>query len=494
MHVPDGMWASIESQIPIQEEKPKYWMLFLIMVFAVPLLMYFNSDITIHSQITETQLSTEHNENVASNYSSPYSILNNSKSVSNGDEESREFTTLETETSILTKPNAGLDFRNAKDLIKDLTKELTLNVSIGSKRDNSLSPTTSLFTPSLDDKISNGASKLKNLDRNLNRLNKRKLKFVSNPFKSKFNANSSKSPNNTFQLIEESRIYKELDFMEPITLMAPLKNLNLLKLNGNEQTQSHYIKMKDYIHSMVGCPKFEKEILGIYFYTNMYAGLTKQSLVAKNQESIGLVTQRENTESPALSNSFSLGIGRKWKKGFFFESGINVDKIVNRFNFEDTNTKVNILIDTINTPTGQVIQVDTTYIVEVLNSISSRNVLTQLNIPLVIGYEFPITEKLNIAAKAGVLVNLASSNRGQLLSPAGPMSYTSSDDNLSIYRTNLSMSYIGGLDLVCNLSSKFSVYTGFSFNYYPGDFSLSTYAIKQTYFKYGLNAGLRYHL
>ena len=43
MHVSEGLWASIESQIPVKKERPKYWLLFLLSAIAIPIYV-----ITLH--------------------------------------------------------------------------------------------------------------------------------------------------------------------------------------------------------------------------------------------------------------------------------------------------------------------------------------------------------------------------------------------------------------------------------------------------------------
>ena len=84
MQVSEGMWASIESQIPLKKEKPKYWLLFLLLGFLIPIGLYTKisstdntakSKVAVEHHSTESSLAKEINNNHQRNscllYTSP---------------------------------------------------------------------------------------------------------------------------------------------------------------------------------------------------------------------------------------------------------------------------------------------------------------------------------------------------------------------------------------------------------------------------------------
>ena len=248
------------------------------------------------------------------------------------------------------------------------------------------------------------------------------------------------------------------------------------------------------LRSLVGS---EMCIRDRYLSAEISTDYSNQQLSTRNPEYLDLLEERKRTENGASSTSYNFGIGKKFKSGLIIESGINFDRIRTRFQLSDQDLISNstvITIDTIITPSGPVVVIDTSFQQVAGAEINSRNVFNQINVPILLGYELPINEKFSIIGKGGIQLNMNSSNNGQILSPNGPMIYSSDNLEESHYKTNLGLSYIGSLDIATQLTTDIAIYSGLNISYYPDDISLSSYPIKETYVKYGLNIGMRYKL
>ena len=207
------------------------------------------------------------------------------------------------------------------------------------------------------------------------------------------------------------------------------------------------------------------------------------------------------TESSALSYSTTLGLGYRFDNGLIAETGLGIDRINIDFHKpgdDEVRYTTVITIDTMITPTNDTItSIDTTTIrIDGTDPVFAINQFTQIDIPLVVGFEFPLSDKLRLALKGGVLVNIRSTNSGRMLGLNDePLEYGSNSKNDNQYfKTNIGFSYTGGLNLEADLSESFSVYGGLNVRYYPNSFSLNDNPVQQSYSKMGLMAGLKYRI
>jgi len=511
MPVSDGLWASIESQIPIKKERPKYWMFLLLTAFATPFLLY-----TLKSNSETTAESTSQYSNVidletVAKATTTASIARNSDYTKNSIP-SEFLTNNQISKTASTNISVGRQERIEKEATatrltkkrlqrEGMQKEIQRNGDNANTKRSTNSNNT--FNSNNKETLSESGKPLSNLnfrsnpsETNLSNWiteltelpfkSKKKLKFISNPF----NKESTARNKNNLKLIEKSRIYQKVSAIKAIPQLSKNEGFSSIIVQSDNRINAAEKKMVRATKVAAGCPSFLRFRSGVYVFSDIKISLLQQKLEAKTSEQVAIIASRNKTEEELMSTSYTFGIGKVWNSGFIFESGINFDNILTKFLVSEGGTTV-IEIDTFLLPGGgmQIVQ-DTFNIV----GEGIKNKFNQINIPVRIGYDLPITEKISLAAKAGVLINLASSNNGKIMTEEGTYRYSSAERSLSLFKTNLGLSYTGGMDINMQVSSKIAGYAGIHCNYYPSNFGLSTYGIKQTYLKYGLTAGLRYSI
>lgn len=249
------------------------------------------------------------------------------------------------------------------------------------------------------------------------------------------------------------------------------------------------------------CPSFEVYHPGFYLYAQHSSDIPFQSLSAKNAEFVEYIQKRKNTESSAYSFSTTLGIGYMFDNGIVAESGLSLDRINMKFHHLDQNAIKNSTVITIDTmilnDIDTIIQTDTMIVQQTgINEVTTYNSFTQIDIPLVLGYEFPISERFRLSLKGGVMINIRSSNKGNMLGLNDfPIAYGSNSNNDNAYfKTNIGFSYTGGLNLEADINESFSLYAGVNIRYYPNSFSLPANQVNEEYTKLGLMTGIKYRL
>ena len=487
--VSDGIWENIEAQIPVKQDKPKYWMLFLVAMFALPFLIYQLTEIdkpTAEGIEKNTKELTVVENTIGEDLYSGSSINKRSKSTENLDESSSVDNGSATDGDpsnrfnendpISTNSNSGL-----------IASENAINTSVNSRYISGSDQTTlinNFDNIRLSGTISNLSPNQNLIAESATTSTRKKLKFLKRPFSDKIEIDNSGT---NFKLIEKSRIFQKAERIKEIPLIAGslLSNLGTLENDRLEAIDTRLLGLRK---ASPICPSFKPFSTGIYLFADVRSGLVNQQLENKtnNPEVDEIIRNRMESESGAISSSFNLGIGKKWDSGLLLESGLNLDIITTTLRFLKPGGTI-IVIDSFPEIVMDTISTDP-------QMISSKNKFRQLNIPVNLGYEFRISERYSIAAKGGILINLSSSNSGQLLTETGLTSYDSSEIANSFFKTNLNLSYTGGLDLIGDINKLFSGYIGLNVNYYPDDFSLSTYLVRQSYYKYGVTAGLRYRI
>ena len=496
--VSEGIWENIEAQIPVKQDKPKYWILFLVALFALPFLIYPLTKSDKQSAAAEEGIQKEINQNHRVENQENGDNISFSESIEMTNEAGPDETTRQTnsddnlatthlsEVAIDASLNK-LDINSDENYVAFSDRNSQGNSS-NRKRSNSsiLSNNSDLHNK----ENINLSSLAKNLSERQNLFTEsstpsgKKLKFLRKPISTNIDLDNSDTG---FKLIEKSRIFQKAQTIKAIPSVAGsvVPNFAALDYNREEEIGIRLLGLKK---ASPICPTFKPFRSGIYVFTDIRAGLSTQQLENKteNIETDAIISQRSASESSAISSSFNIGVGKRWNSGILVESGLNIDVISTTLSFLQPGETI-IVIDSF-----PEITMDTTNTAPQM--VRTKNKFRQVNIPVNLGYEFRISERYSIAAKAGILINLASSNSGQLITESGLVAYDSSDRNSNFFKTNLNLSYSGGLDLIGDINNNFSGYIGLNFNYYPSDFSLSTYSIRQSYYKAGVTAGLRYRI
>lgn len=453
LEVSEGMWASIESQIPVKKEKPKLWFFFLLSAAIIAFGYVFNQSAdtppaTVENELDNTTLTGTQNLNDNHLTDSDIKNVNIQEKATN----------LSTNHPITIQPT------------RTNRKAITSAKSNEAKIANTYKISEKNHYPTNDFNDIVHSSK--------------KLKFVVNPFK----ITSSNRSNNSLKLIEKSRINQigkvlsnaaTIDNKKEIPLVA-ISNLGPLKLNAKEER-----------YSVATCPKFEQYSSGIYFFSEAYFGKNFQHLSTNDLELSGLVNRRTRNEMSAVSLSATLGIGKEFRNGLLAETGINYDRIRMSFRLDRTQEIIEH-VECINDQGVVFTKSDTTI---VSNPTNLNNTFTQVNIPLVIGYRHYVNNRLSIAGKIGTLLNLNSSNQGQFLDNNDSLvTYNSNNVSSSLFQTNLDLSYLASIQVQAQLGSGISAYLGVNSNFYPSNFGLLSNPIQQRYTKVGLSFGVSYQI
>jgi len=441
MEVSDGMWASIESQIPVKKEKPKFWFIFLITAALIAFSYVLKQSDTSQTSPEKQLLTQQQKIDLAKDKQA----------------NSTNLTSLAQGSEMTYNPIAG-DASASGEISDNGLASLSKRSELTETKHSPTSEFNSNTT--------------------------KKLKFVTNPFKS----STAYQNNNSLKLIEKFRINEIGKEVSSIPQLTTIKKVSLLQKPNSEPTLATKIIDR---YSVATCPKFEPKSLGVYFFSELSAGLNFQHLSTNNLELTDLVNQRNQNEMNAVSISSTIGIGKEFRNGLLVETGINYDKIRISFRLDRTQEIIEH-IDCVNDEGLVITKTDTTI---VNNSSNLNNTFTQVNIPLVIGYRHYLNNRISLAGKIGALLNLNSSNQGQFIDNNGNLTKYSSDNvSSSLFQTNLDISYLANLQMQVNLGHHFNAYLGVNTNFYPSNFGLSGNTIQQRYTKIGMNLGVSYQL
>lgn len=269
------------------------------------------------------------------------------------------------------------------------------------------------------------------------------------------------------------------------------------------ELQSGYvqeIRKPKFMRTGSDCPDFRASLPGLYSYTQAGTSLPFQSLKSSGSEMSELISQRNATESPLPSFSFEAGLGYEFYNGFFIQAGLMYNQINTRFlhRQEDIiNNTTSIIIDTMFNIEGEILSItrDTSVIQEIgVREVAATNTFKMIDIPVSIGYLYPINEKFQLRATAGVAFNLRMRSSGYMINyDSDPFRYGNQGDN-TLFRDKLSLSYLAGLGLETELAENLYLNAGISMRYFPGTFNLESNPVDQRFINLGLSAGLKYRI
>lgn len=224
----------------------------------------------------------------------------------------------------------------------------------------------------------------------------------------------------------------------------------------------------------------------------------QKTLKPKTTEGQELAEMRRATESYAFSYGLSLRLSAIFESGLALRTGLFINHINEKFQFVDPDEQrsrvINVLIDTLITG-----PMDTTFVFDTLSVIESGtrvrtvyNRYQMIDLPLMIGTEFQ-SGKWTITSSAGVLINLAFSKRGEVLSASGkPRSFPDGEAENDIFRAKLGLSLVGGFGVGYQIDSRYSLMLESRIKYNLKPLTIDDYPIEQNYFVIGFQGGLRY--
>ena len=444
MPVEDGIWEAIESRIIHQKDNSRFWFLLIIpLLFAPAALMMWNST---QQDTAETAMIENAALNPQYEQQTPYYATSDRTVVTNSNE--TLFAPAFSYPQLTTLPNLN----RSANFLNTINSNYSGDFDFGFK--------------------------------------------LSGFGNSKATNSSQRSSSSKVSVINGEIIsgYVTQDDLTPL----PANQFSIASLDSEQRG------LIDFFNNDPGaeCHDFKVYDPGFYAYTQFTVDAPFQRLTAKNAGFNEYVARRDSSESSALSYSTTLGIGYRFDNGLFAESGLSIDRINMDFYLPEDNVRTTtiITIDTMITPNlDTIISTDTTRVqIDGGDPIFASNTFTQIDIPLVVGFEFPLSEKLRLGLKGGVLVNIRSSNSGLMvgINPEdGLIGYGSNSTNDSQYfKTNIGFSYTGGLNLEADLNESFSLYGGLNVRYYPNSFATTANPVNQSFTKLGLLAGLKYRI
>ncbi len=247
------------------------------------------------------------------------------------------------------------------------------------------------------------------------------------------------------------------------------------------------------------CPDFKRKWPGLYLYSQLGSYYPFQSLSSDGSEMSSLISERDLTESGVPSFSFETGLGYDFYNGLFVQTGISYNQINIKFYHrqEDIiNNITSIIIDTLFNPQGEVVSInkDTSVYQEIgVQELTVNNSFKMLDIPISVGYSYPLTDKIHLRASAGLIFNMRTRSRGYMVDSNGePYEYGRNDNDL--FKTKWGLSYSGALDLETIINDKFSFNAGLNMRYFSKNINVSTNAVDQRFFNLGIVAGVKYRI
>lgn len=498
MPVSEGMWASIESQIPVKKEKPKTWLLFLMAAFLVP---YFI--LTYQTNSTETgQFAKQNSQHTVAENSRINTLSNSNKTRHIEKEATNSFSQNDSSNEVAYQNDSeAVNFSDANANGSHLAADVTISSLQSTDLSNYLMNSES-YEMDLDQITSEEENSSFNTDfyfdseitlaDNLFTATTKKLKILNNPFQKK----NQQSTVGEFKLIEKSRIYKAATQVNKVSPLSERYYQGGLCYDHGKRLDNWAKDIRYERASVALCPSFEKRYSGFYVYADATYGYSIQNLNTIFPEFNNLISERNSNETGAFSMSANVGIGKKWKNGILLETGLNYDRInINADGYtEQSSRRVLITIDSVMTQGGWVETKDTSFVAIDQKGLA-HNKFTQFNFPVSLGYELYLQDGLSLVAKTGVLFNVSSTNSGTRTDSEGNTFIYSSDNPATrFFKTNLGLSFLGNVQIQKDLTPLFASYIGINVNYYPSNFSLADNPVEQTYTKVGLRAGILYRL
>ena len=206
-------------------------------------------------------------------------------------------------------------------------------------------------------------------------------------------------------------------------------------------------------------------------------------------------------QSETAVSTFSAGllIGLETQWGGSISAGLEYQKIQNRLNQEQRITERITVYDEmayfyLDSNNNRIYEADSvttsrTYTRE----LQTAKTHTLINIPILLGYHRQIG-KFRYGIIGGVNVHLRNEFKGKALDASGQIIDAGSDSPNAIYRKDLNMSIIGGIDAGYMIGEGLEVYLSPRFRFQGDSWLRSDHPLVSRIQLVGLQAGIRLHL
>lgn len=303
---------------------------------------------------------------------------------------------------------------------------------------------------------------------------------------------------NTFRALEETTESSLGDF-EASTLNQ-LSVLDNRFIPAFDQGEYIFTDREDALFgTKTECPRFRQQWPLLYSFSDVSLSHPSQSLSTQVSESSEHVGIRSQSESSLPSFGVRTGLGYDFYNGLFVQAGLAYNQINMKFlhREEDViNNKTSIVIDTLFNSQGDTLSItrDTTVVQEIgIKETRGTNTFRMIDIPVEIGYHYPLSNKFSLRASVGLALNIKTVSAGYMLDTnAETFRYDSGDSEY--FRTKTGLSYLANLAVETQVSGNIYLNAGIRWRHYGTEFNASDNPIDQSFTSLGLNAGIRYRL
>ncbi len=241
------------------------------------------------------------------------------------------------------------------------------------------------------------------------------------------------------------------------------------------------------------CARFGKW-LKLYFYGDAYFSpdFAFRTLKPKGVDYFEYSQTREETESPGFSFSTGMRFSVVSNYGWAVRSGLVYSQINEKFDYQNESEQ-RITIVTQYDEMGNAIGQDT--LIEFgARFKTTYNHYKMIDIPVIIGYEVNLKEKLTLSFNSGVYLNILSRQKGDFLSPNYQLvSFSSEEENpYPAFKNRLNLSVYGSVGVMYGLTDRWQLMLEPHIRYYVDPLTNNNYMVEQSYFSTGLITGLRY--
>ncbi len=231
-------------------------------------------------------------------------------------------------------------------------------------------------------------------------------------------------------------------------------------------------------------------------YVDFMAGpdWVQRSLEAKDSEFDQYRANRANMEE--IQNGFTaqIRLSSVSPSGIAVRSGLSYSQINEQFKTihqEIAGSQIQIFRD----PNGNITDIDTIFQYRDV-AYQSNNRLTTIDIPLTVGYEAPVSGRLNWSVNAGVQFNMVFNQKGTFLAADNNtiVDFSSEGGDYPAFKNRLGVGFIGSASLGYELTPDWQILLEPQVRTYPHSVTSEDYALDQQYFTAGLQIGLRKRL
>ncbi|MFN4253905.1 MAG: hypothetical protein ACK4Q5_02725 [Saprospiraceae bacterium] len=236
-------------------------------------------------------------------------------------------------------------------------------------------------------------------------------------------------------------------------------------------------------------------------YLLAYGGahLPMRKLTTGDPEFEAAAEARRQTETVLEAISVGGAVGLHLTKNVFVEAGAEWQRVTERFDWSrttrDTLGKFVTTGFLVNAPGDTTFYMDSVAIVRTTTTRKQTfNRYTFVHLPLAVGYSWRPRARLGAYAKAGLALNLAFQQRGEVLDLQGePQRFDSRDTTAGHpFRSKIGLAPFAAVGLRYGLGPRLDLLGEARYQQHLTDVTDPAYALRQRYALFGLNVGLRW--